>query len=52
MSIPAAMLFGKFCALGEEEESAVIERTRGKKLQVDFGKDQTALIDTWQVVED
>jgi hypothetical protein len=34
VSIPAAMLFGKFCAVGEEEESAVIERTGGKKLQV------------------
>lgn len=32
--------------------TAIIERTSGKKLQVDFGKDMTALIDTWQVVEE
>jgi hypothetical protein len=30
---------------------AVIERTGGKRLQVDFGKDETALIYLWQVVE-
>jgi hypothetical protein len=30
---------------------AVIERTEGKRLQVDFGKDETALIHLWQVVE-
>jgi hypothetical protein len=30
---------------------AVIERTDGKRLQVDFGKDETALIRLWQVVE-
>jgi hypothetical protein len=30
---------------------AVIERTDGKRLQVDFGKDETALIHLWQVVE-
>jgi hypothetical protein len=30
---------------------AVIERTDGKRLQVDFGKDLTALIHLWQVVE-
>jgi hypothetical protein len=30
---------------------AVIERTDGKRLQVDFGKDGTALIHLWQVVK-
>ena len=30
---------------------AVIEHTDGKRLQVDFGKDETALIYLWQVVE-
>jgi hypothetical protein len=30
---------------------AVIERTDGKRLHVDFGKDETALIHLWQVVE-
>jgi hypothetical protein len=30
---------------------AVIEHTDGKRLQVDFGKDETALILPWQVVE-
>jgi hypothetical protein len=30
---------------------AVIERTDSKRLQVDFGKDETALIHLWQVVE-
>jgi hypothetical protein len=30
---------------------AVIENTDGKRLQVDFGKDETALIHLWQVVE-
>ena len=30
---------------------AVIERTDGKRLQVDFGKDETALVYLWQVVE-
>jgi hypothetical protein len=30
---------------------ATIERTDGKRLQVDFGKDETALIYLWQVVE-
>ena len=30
---------------------AVIEHTDGLKLQVDFGHEQTALIDMWQVVE-
>ena len=40
---------------GRIEEATItpiIERTSCKKLQVDFGKDQTALIDTWQIVED
>jgi len=31
--------------------TAIIEHTSGKKLQVDFGKDVTALINTWRVVE-
>jgi hypothetical protein len=31
---------------------AIVERTDGKRLQVDFGKDETALIYLWQVVED
>jgi len=30
---------------------AVIEHTDGLKLQIDFGREQTALIDLWQVVE-
>ena len=30
---------------------AIIERTDGKRLQVDFGKDETALVYPWQVVE-
>jgi hypothetical protein len=30
---------------------AVIEHTDGKRLQVDFGKDETALIHLWQVVQ-
>jgi hypothetical protein len=30
---------------------AIIERTDGKRLQVDFGKDETALVYLWQVVE-
>jgi hypothetical protein len=30
---------------------AIIDRTDGKRLQVDFGKDETALIHLWQVVE-
>jgi hypothetical protein len=31
---------------------AVITHSDGVKLQVDFGYEQTALIDAWQVVED
>jgi Mechanosensitive ion channel, beta-domain len=30
---------------------AVINRTGGPRFQVDFGKDETALIYLWQVVE-
>ena len=30
---------------------AIFERTGGKRLQVDFVKDETALIYLWQVVE-
>ena len=36
----------------EATVKAIIEHTSGKKLQVDFGHDQTALIDPWQVVQD
>lgn len=28
---------------------AIIERTNGKHLQVDYGKDQTALVELWRV---
>jgi hypothetical protein len=31
---------------------AVIEHTDGIRLQVDFGRDETALIESWQVVKD
>jgi len=31
---------------------AIIEHTDGIRLQVDFGHDQTALIELWQVVKD
>jgi hypothetical protein len=31
---------------------AVIEKTRGVRLQVNFGKDLTALIYEWQIVRD
>jgi hypothetical protein len=31
---------------------AIIDRTDGKRLQVDFGKDETALIHLWQVVKE
>jgi hypothetical protein len=31
---------------------AIVERTDGLRLQVDFGHEQTALIHAWQVVED
>jgi hypothetical protein len=30
----------------------VIEQTDGLRLQVDFGKEQTALIHEWQVVKE
>ena len=30
---------------------AVIDRTDGSRLQVDFGKDEAALIYFWQVIE-
>jgi hypothetical protein len=30
---------------------AIIDRTDGKRLQVDFGNDETALIHLWQVVK-
>ena len=35
----------------EATVKAVIERTGGKRLQVDFGKDETALVYLWQVIE-
>jgi hypothetical protein len=31
---------------------AVIDATDGVKYQVDFGHDQTALIDEWQIIKD
>jgi hypothetical protein len=31
---------------------SVIERTDGIRLQVDFGHDETASIELWQVVQD
>jgi hypothetical protein len=31
---------------------AIIENSDGTRLQVDFGHDQTALIELWQVVKD
>jgi Mechanosensitive ion channel, beta-domain len=30
---------------------AIIERTGGKRLQVDVGRDETALVYLWQVIE-
>jgi len=30
---------------------AIVERTGGKRLQVDFGKDETALVYIWPVIE-
>jgi hypothetical protein len=35
----------------EATVKTVIEHTGGKRLQVDFGKDETALIHLWQVGE-
>jgi len=39
---------------GRIEDAVIkaIEHTSSKKLQVDFGHDQTALIEPWQVVDD
>jgi hypothetical protein len=31
---------------------AIIDRTDGKRLQVDFGKDETALIHLWLIVKE
>jgi hypothetical protein len=31
---------------------AIVEHTDGLRLQVDFGKDETALIQEWQIVKD
>ena len=36
----------------EATVKAVLEQTDGIRLQVDFGHDQTALIESWQVVKD
>jgi hypothetical protein len=36
----------------EATVKAIIERTDGLRLQVDFGHEQTALIELWQVVSD
>lgn len=36
----------------EATVKAIIEHTSDKKLQIDFGHDQTALIETWQVVDE
>jgi hypothetical protein len=38
--------------IAEATIRAVIERTDGLHLQVDFGYDQTALIEEWQVVQE
>jgi hypothetical protein len=35
----------------EATVKAITDRTGGKRLQVDFGKDETALVYLWQVVE-
>ena len=35
----------------EATVKAIIDRTGGKRLQVDFGKDETALVYLWQVIE-
>jgi molybdopterin-binding protein len=40
-----------FGRIEEATITAIVESTSGKTLQVDFGKDMTALIDTWQVVD-
>jgi hypothetical protein len=31
---------------------AIVEHTDGVRLQVDFGHDETALVELWQVVSD
>ncbi len=36
----------------EATVKAVIQHTDGIRFQVDFGHDQTALIELWQVVKD
>jgi hypothetical protein len=38
--------------IGDAVVRAVIEHTDGLKLQVDFGHEQTALIEEWQVVKE
>jgi len=40
------------CRIAEATIKAVIDRTDGPRLQVDFGKDETALIRSWQAVEE
>ena len=36
----------------EARVNHVVQHSDGTKLQVDFGHDETALIELWQVVED
>jgi NAD(P)H-flavin reductase len=36
----------------EAKIAAVIPRDDGVRLQVDFGHDETALVELWQIVED
>jgi hypothetical protein len=51
---PSQHIHIKLSGRGIEEVTikAVIEHTDGIRLQVDFGHDQTALIELWQVVKD
>jgi hypothetical protein len=46
---PKSDVFGR--VPGEFDIVASFDRTDGKRLQVDFGKDETALVYLWQVVE-
>jgi hypothetical protein len=38
--------------IAEATIRTVVEHTDGVRLQVDFGHDQTALVELWQVVEE
>jgi hypothetical protein len=38
--------------IAEATIRAVVENTAGVRLQVDFGHDQTALVELWQVVDE